>query len=506
MSELPPGWRLLPFGEVIDDGPSNGHSPRSTGKVAGPLGLKLTATTSGRFRLDDAAVKRLDEPVPDDSRAWLEPGDLLIQRANTLEYLGASAIFEGPPRTYVYPDLMMRVRIKDPLLRQYAWRYLNSSDARAYFRGRATGTAGNMPKITGAVVRELPFPLPPAALLGRIVAKLDALLAQSRAAREQLDAVPQLVEQYRQSVLAAAFRGDLTKEWREKNPDVEPASKLLERIRAERRRQWEAAELAKMKAKGKAPKDDKWKAKYEEPEPVRLKGLPRGWCAATLESLCDADRGIPYGIIKTGDPVPGGVPTVRCGDVKGYAIDFSALKRVSRKLHAEYSRTELRGGEVLLAIRGSVGAVAVAGPQLVGANIAREIAMIPLLKGVEPRFAMYMLSSPIAQNALFREVRGVAQQGINLADVRQLHMVLPPLAEQRAIVSALDIAMNAVLLTKESAMKAGADSECLERSLLAKAFRGELDLDGTDGDVVRLQEAAHHVADKAAQGRVRTSA
>jgi type I restriction enzyme S subunit len=66
----------------------------------------------------------------------------------------------------------------------------------------------------------------------RIVEKIEALTARSRKAREALEAyqIPELLDQFRQSVLAAAFRGDLTADWREQNPDVEPAEALLERI------------------------------------------------------------------------------------------------------------------------------------------------------------------------------------------------------------------------------------------------------------------------------------
>ena len=72
------------------------------------------------------------------------------------------------------------------------------------------------------------------------------------------------------SILAAPFRGDLTADWRAENPAVEPASELLKRIRGERRKRWEEAQLAKLTANGKPPKDDRWKAKYVEPEPVDL--------------------------------------------------------------------------------------------------------------------------------------------------------------------------------------------------------------------------------------------
>jgi type I restriction enzyme S subunit len=139
------------------------------------------------------------------------------------------------------------------------------------------------------------FPLPPLNEQKRIVAKIDALTEKSREARQALDEVPALLDQLRQSILAAAFRGDLTKKWREQNPNVEPASVLLERIRKERRRKWEEAELAKFKSKGKVPKNDDWKSKYVEPEPVDTEGLPElpeGWCWASLAEVTSTHDGV----------------------------------------------------------------------------------------------------------------------------------------------------------------------------------------------------------------------
>src|SRR5690606_36379861 len=134
---------------------------------------------------------------------------------------------------------------------------------------------------------------PPLNEQNRIVANIDALTEKSREAREALAEVPELLDKLRQSILAAAFRGDLTREWRAKNPDVEPASVLLERIRQERRKKWEEAQLAKFRAEGKLPKDDSWKKKYVEPQPVDttdLPDLPERWCWASLEELRGAEE------------------------------------------------------------------------------------------------------------------------------------------------------------------------------------------------------------------------
>ena len=183
----------------------------------------------GQMRND--AVKRIYETPLPSSTYWLQPGDLLVQRSNTIEYVGASAIFDGPPNVYIYPDLMMRVRIGERVDRQYVWRYLNSERARRYFREHATGTAGNMPKINGETLRSLPVPLPPTVAERHEVIRqietafgwIDRLAVEATSARK-------LIDHLDQAVLAKAFRGELVPQ----DSKDEPASILLERIRIER--------------------------------------------------------------------------------------------------------------------------------------------------------------------------------------------------------------------------------------------------------------------------------
>jgi type I restriction enzyme, S subunit len=137
-------------------------------------------------------------------------------------------------------------------------------------------------------LKETFFPLPPSNEQKRIVDKIESLQAKSKKAKQALETAKPLLDKLRRSLLESAFRGDLTAEWRKKNPDVEPASVLLERIRKERRKKWEDNELAKMRAKEKEPKDDKWKLKYKEPEPLNhseLYKLPSGWVWSKMEDV-----------------------------------------------------------------------------------------------------------------------------------------------------------------------------------------------------------------------------
>jgi type I restriction enzyme S subunit len=224
-----PDWKWMALRDVISDGPSNGWSPRSGPDATGALTLKLTATTSGYLRLDDAATKRIYERPPSNSKYWLRYGDLLVQRANSLEHVGASAIFDGPDNTYIYPDLMMRMRIDDRTMCRLIWYFLNSAPTRKYFRERATGTAGNMPKINGSTIRELPIPIPSQAEQKQLLALIDATFASAN--RLEADAVHAyaMLDRLDAAILAKAFRGELVPQ----DPNDEPASALLDRIRAE---------------------------------------------------------------------------------------------------------------------------------------------------------------------------------------------------------------------------------------------------------------------------------
>lgn len=221
---------LTPLVELIDEGPTNGYSPKASTTGQGTLSLKLTATTRGVLNLTEKAVKRINEIIALESRLWLEPGDLLIQRANSLEYLGAAAIYEGPCKTYIYPDLMMRVRIGCPHLRRLVWRYLNGQVARAYFRSSATGTAGNMPKINGDTVRNLMIPLPSPEGVKRINAIVDQAGAWLDKIATEHARAEHLLPNLDQAILAKAFRGELVPQ----DPNDEPASVLLARIKAEK--------------------------------------------------------------------------------------------------------------------------------------------------------------------------------------------------------------------------------------------------------------------------------
>lgn len=193
---LPTGWSLVALQDLCTDGPTNGYSGPTSSDATGTPTLRLSATTSGSMVLDSSTVKRLNETIEDDSPLWLQPGDLLVQRSNTLDLVGTAAVYAGPPRTYVYPDLMMRVRFGHPETAAWVRRFMNSPRNRQFFTKMAAGSSGSMPKISGAKLRQMHIPLPPLPEQRRIadiLDRADALRAKRRAALAHLDTLTQSI-------------------------------------------------------------------------------------------------------------------------------------------------------------------------------------------------------------------------------------------------------------------------------------------------------------------------
>jgi type I restriction enzyme S subunit len=213
-------WSYTSLGSLLIEGPINGWSPQSSNDANGAATLKLTATTSGYLRLDDDSTKRIHETPPRNSKYWLKPGDLLLQRGNTIDYVGTAAIYDGPEHSYIYPDLMMKIRLPSKELTRYAWRYINSPEAKAYFRSKATGTAGNMPKINANAVRSLPVPLPPPDEMSEILTCLEAAFAWLDRIKAEHANASRLLPKLDRAILAKAFRGELVPQ----DPNDEPVT------------------------------------------------------------------------------------------------------------------------------------------------------------------------------------------------------------------------------------------------------------------------------------------
>jgi type I restriction enzyme, S subunit len=227
-----PIWEEKTLGELILEKPKNGYSAKPV-KYRTPFRvLTLTATTSGEFKPEH--FKYFDGPVDADSGLWLQPNDILVQRGNTIEYVGVPAIYDGRPNEFIYPDLMMRFRARPEVDSKFLYFALSWERSRNYLRKRATGTAGSMPKINQQTLIGVPIDLPPLAEQRKIVRRVDALFKFADQIEVRYQKALGQIERLTQSILAKAFRGELVPTEaelaRREGREFEPASVLLDRI------------------------------------------------------------------------------------------------------------------------------------------------------------------------------------------------------------------------------------------------------------------------------------
>ena len=273
-----------------------------------------------------------------------------------------------------------------------------------------------MQHITKGKFNDSPVPLPPPLEQEHIVERIESLFTQLDTGVAGLKHLKEVLTHYKTSVLKAACEGRLVPQ----DPSDEPAKVFLDRILATR------------------------KKTVPSPDVSDLKELPKGWVWATAEQLSDPHRSITYGVVKLGKEFEGGVQTLRTSNVRHLFIDPRVVKKISPKIANQYKRTTLQGGEILIAVRGTLGGVALVPNELAGFNISREVAMIALSENSTAPFVQYFIGSKPLQNWLNKRIRGIAYVGINIETLKKLPIPIPPLREQRRIVAEIERRLSVV--------------------------------------------------------------
>jgi type I restriction enzyme S subunit len=285
------------------------------------------------------------------------------------------------------------------------------------------------------------------------------------------------IKRYYTTVLHAAVTGDLTRDWRKSHKPTETGSEFLKRVEKSRRAQWEQLELQRLSQAGRPPKDQKWKSRYPEPTALDsddLASIPRGWSWATLDQIAQEGRPIIYGIIKPGPHDPNGVPYVRVTEMKDGTIDVPNLKKTSPARAAKFARATLASGDVLISKDGTIGRVAVVPPELAGGNITQHVIRAPIHDLMSREYVVSAIRSDWCQRWLTGETRGVALQGVNVADFRRLPIPIPPPSEQIEIARQVERRLSAARRLTLTLGRRLEHAKVSRQSLLGEAFNGRL--------------------------------
>jgi len=506
----PAHWTAASVADLLSEPLRNGHSARAAGGAGGVRTLTLTAVTQGDFSERNTKLTSADPARVAD--LWLRPGDLLVERSNTPELVGTARLYRGPADYAVFPDLLIRARLVDGIDAGFVEAFLATHTARSYFRKAAQGIAGSMPKISQPTIERLEVPVAPQPEQRRIVEALESYLTRLDAAVATLERVHRNLKRYRASVLKAAVEGRLVPTEAElsraEGRDYEPASALLERILAERRRRWEEAELARLKARRGIPKEDMWRVRYGEPPKADASGLPclpEGWCWARLEELLS----VPLANGRSVKTAAVGFPVLRLTALKDGDIDIGERK-IGEWTEGEASPFLVREGDFLVA-RGN-GSVRLVGTGGLVRTAPDPIAYpdtlirVRLNAGVDPEWFAHIWHSESLRRQIEEKAKTTAGIfKVNQSDLEGCVVPIPPFAEQQRIRIELDRVRTHATVATNAARDSTTHCQRLRQAILKWAFEGKLvEQDPNDEPAAVLLErirAARGAADETASFR-----
>lgn len=177
----------------------------------------------------------------------------------------------------------------------------------------------------------------------------------------------------------------------------------------------------------------------------------QNWPRKRLQDLVSSDCSISYGIVKTGDDVPGGVPVFRPVDIVGKVPAIADLKRTTAEISAQYKRTLLKGRELLITVRANIGDTCIIGDEFTGCNVGRGIVPIRLNENI---MSLEFLKGQMDFDSMSQHIKslakGVTLIQLNMEDLRMIEFIVPPIDLQSSYVSILHQTDKSKFALKES--------------------------------------------------------
>ena len=207
-SQLPKGWKWLKFGELFSESPQNGLYKSSTDYGSGTPIIRIDGFYDGSI-LDDYEYKRVRLTDEEISRYLISIGDILVNRVNSMPYLGKCGIVKHLKEKTVFESNIMKVRLdKKIALPEYFTMYLSSKKGITELRKNAK-QAVNQASINQTDVSNVMVPLPLIKEQHDIVQKIESRLSVADKMEESITQSLQQAEALRQSILKKAFEGRL---------------------------------------------------------------------------------------------------------------------------------------------------------------------------------------------------------------------------------------------------------------------------------------------------------
>lgn len=454
MNALPRGWKTVPLEKVCDVNPRD-PGPTDHSKAVSFVPMPAVSDTEGVIM--SHGTKRFSEVARGYTR--FREQDVIFAKITPCMENGKIAVATDLRGGFACGSTEFHVlRSSGAILPAYLWRFLRQAAFRKEAERHMTGSVGQR-RVPAQYIKDAEIPLPPVEEQSRIISKLDGLFEHSKSARDSLASIPRLVERYKQAILAAAFRGELTADWRSK-ARTKPKGRLAAELAATR-----SAYLRQAGIKEKPILSPSWTPDLD---------LPGTWEFVSVDQLATL---VQYGSsAKTSESLTKGVAVLRMGNIFEGQLDYTNLKYLPAS-HDEFPELLLRDGDILFNRTNSAELV---GKTAVYSDMGRPISFASYLIrlrvfGYLPELLSAYINSPFSR-AWVRSVvnQQVGQANVNGTKLRELGVPLMPMDEQKELWSRINRAFTIIERLSKEATRATELLDRLDQATLGKAFRGDL--------------------------------
>ena len=351
------------------------------------------------------------------------PGDIIVSCAGTI---GETFVMPNSMRKGIINQALMKISLYDSSIKDFYLIYFDCK-LKALANEQGYGMAlKNIPPFD--ILKHYLVPLPPLPEQRRIIDKINIVSNVLTAIDNHIDKLSIDISNVKSKILDLAIRGKLVPQ----DPNDEPASVLLERIRAEKE------ELVKQ---GKIKRDKKESVIFKGDDNSYYQDLPQNWQVSTLRevttplTLNDGDWILSENMTDNGE-----VKLLQLGSIGNMSYIDKGFKYLTKDTFDELSCTEIFAGYLIINRIISDKMCCCIVPDIDGTIITTVDTcwIAPSETSYDIKFLMYQLASPSFQSAVLLKATGTTRKRISKNNLIDLHFLLPPLAEQRRIVNTIE--------------------------------------------------------------------
>lgn len=416
--EVPENWVWVRLGAVcsFERGITFPSSAKQSEKDEENIPCLRTANVQDELDLDNLIYVN-KKYYKNNNDKLVRENDIIMSTANSRELVGKTSFVYNVDNPMIFGGFVMALRA-NRILSKFLFYYLRLEFLLGRFRGESTQTT-NIANISSSALAEYTFALPPLAEQQRIVERIEELFAKLDEAKERLQEAAESFAVRKAAILHKAFTGELTKQWRREN----------------------------------GVRDESWEEK-------------------TIGEICSS---LKYGTSKKSSD-DGEVVVLRMGNLQNGEIDWSNLSYTSDE--EDIKKYLLKSGDVLFNRTNS--------PELVGKTSIYRGEMPAIYAGylikldyekniVVGDYLNYYLNSSKAKEYYMQvKTDGVSQSNINAKKIGEFEIPLPTLSEQHEIVRLINDLLARERSAQQATEQALASIDLMKKSILARAFRGEL--------------------------------